>query len=349
MASDSRQKSDSSKNRSNSRQKSAEHRVDRAPLDFAERTSLRKMKSPAGPSRISDADGQRKTKRQPSRSPRLEGHLTKKQRLSSLKRDERLQRKTERLIRRFVFGVLFIVLLVLLVWGAAVLVRGPVFYATDIVVKNNSAVESSTIKKIAAIAQRSSVLTLDKKSIERKITDDPWIVSAEIRKKLPHTVLITVVERKPAAVVVFPSAQRWLIDDEGVWLGKVSGEGKGTTSGLDTRYDTQFDAANLGIIKDMPVTTAKEGKKTSSPEIANAMRIVAGLSDELFSQVERISCPSVTKTEIFTKIGIEIAIGDASNIALKDRIARSILKAQAGNVVLINVRSVDAPTWRGLK
>lgn len=364
MASDSRQKSDSSKKRPSSRRKDTAHRAERAPLDFSERTSLRKTKSERatlrGSSSASDTAkhrgvatrddaAEKKMDRRPSRSPRLEGHLSEKQRLSSLKRDERVRRTRERLIRRIVFGVLLVATLVLLVWGAITLVRGPVFYATDIVIDGNSVVSSSVIKKIAAIAPDSSVLTLDRKSIERRIADDPWIASAEIDNKLPHTVSITVLERKPTAVVAFPSGQRWLIDDEGVWLGKVNEDGKGTTSVFDSRYDTRFDATNISIIKDMPTTSAKEGQKTVSPEVANSMRIVAGLSEELLSQVDRISCPSVTKTEIFTKKGIEIAIGDAGNIALKDRIARSILKAQAGNVVLINVRSVDAPTWRGLK
>jgi len=338
------------------------------PQDFAERTSLRKTKPEPEPKRSSlrgsssafdtaeqfdrstrDSAAKKRTKQRPSRSSRLEEHLSKKQRLSSVKRDKRSQRMRERLVRRIVFGMLLVAMLVLLVWGSVTLVRGPVFFATDIVVDGNSAVTSSVIKEIAAIAPDSSVLTLDRKSIERKITDDPWIASVEIRKKLPHTVSITVLERKPTAMVAFPSGQRWVIDDEGIWLGKVNGDGKGTTSVSDSRYDTRFATANLSIIKDMPTTSAKEGQKTSSPEIANSMKVVAGLSKELLSQVDRISCPSVTKTEIFTKKGIEIAIGDASEITLKDRIARSILRAQAGNVVLINVRSVDAPTWRGLK
>ena len=261
MASDSRQKSDSSKKLPSSRRKDAAHRADRASLDFAERTSLRKTKPERSSLRgassafdamkhhdtaTRDAAAKKRAARRPSRSQRLEGHLSEKKRLSSVKRDERVRRTRERLIRRIVFGVLSVAMLVLLVWGSATLVRGPVFYPTDIVVDGNSTVTSAVIERIAAIAPDGSILTLDKKSIERRVTDDPWIASAEVHKKLPHTVSITVVERKPTAVVAFPSGQRWLIDDAGIWLGKVSGDGKGTTSVLDSRYDTRFDVANIG-------------------------------------------------------------------------------------------------------
>jgi cell division protein FtsQ len=47
------------------------------------------------------------------------------------------------------------------------------------------------------------------------------------------------------------------------------------------------------------------------------------------------------------KNDIQVFFGPAEEVAKKDLIARSILKREK-NIVYINVRITDRPTWRGL-
>jgi cell division protein FtsQ len=57
----------------------------------------------------------------------------------------------------------------------------------------------------------------------------------------------------------------------------------------------------------------------------------------------------VDKTALITVDDVEIYIGESTQLAEKDRIAREILDREKGKVVYINVRVVDRPTWRGLE
>jgi len=82
--------------------------------------------------------------------------------------------------------------------------------------------------------------------------------------------------------------------------------------------------------------------------VTNALAVLRGLSPELKAQVKAISAPSVDKTALVLNDGVQVFIGSATEMARKDLITRGIL-AREKNIVYINVRVVDRPTWRGLE
>ena len=343
MASNSRPRYDSYSTGNSSRKKIA---VSSSPASApSSRPSARKK--PASSRR--NVEPTRKTTEASRRAASQERSRSEKQRLSEIKRQERERRQRERFMRR-IAGISLLGLLVGgLIAGAVLLVNSSSFDVTTVKVSGVKRVTSDDVKELAQVSSSSSLLLLDKEEVVARLRQQPWIKDVKLTKKLPHTLGIQIVERTPNAVVVLPGVQnKWLISEDNVWLGKLDADEASTQAKTDSFGAVVFNAKTLVHIIDVPLSHPRDGKKANTAEVANAIKVLNGLSGQLRALTARVSAPSVAKTKIFTKSGIEISIGSAEDIKIKDRIARSILKSQKGKVVLINVRSIDAPTWRGL-
>lgn len=274
---------------------------------------------------------------------------TEKQRLADIKREERQRRQRERFIRRFVGIVLLVSVIAALAVGGVFLANSSVFDVTNIEVRGTKSLNAQDIKDLINIPSSSSLLLLNKDEIAEKIMEQPWVKDVSISKHLPHTLEVVINERTPRAIVTLPGENNsWLVSDDNIWLGKLDNSLTSTQAQNDTYGAVLFNAKSLIQIVDVPLSHPRDGKKVTTSEVTNAVRIINGISPALRKIIVRVSAPSVPKTKLFTKSGIEIAVGSAENIKTKDRITRSILAAQKGRVVLINVRAIDAPTWRGL-
>lgn len=123
--------------------------------------------------------------------------------------------------------------------GAFLFLRSPYFDIRDFQVAGNSRVSRDEI--LARSGQTSSnIFAFDVDKASRLIESSPWIETAAVKRELPGTILITVVERVPAAFTPVGDAI-WLVDasgrlldrDDGSWRGLVALTGplKQATSG----------------------------------------------------------------------------------------------------------------------
>ena len=312
----------------------------------AKRPSARRR--PEGSRRVSEPIKKDNASSQ-ARAKRASRPRNEKQRLADIKRQERQRRQRERLVRRIVGITLLVIVFAALVVGGVTLANSSVFDVTSIEVRGTTNLSAQDIKDLADIPSADSLLLLNKDAVAQRIMQQPWVKDVSISKHLPHTLEISVTQRTPRAVAVLPGENnKWLVSEDTVWLGKLDASLASTQAQSDSYGAVLFDAKKLIQIVDLPLSKPRDGKKVTTSEITNAIRVINGVSPELRKTMARVSAPSVPKTKFFTKSGIEIAVGSAEDIKTKDRIIRSILKAQKGRVVLINVRAIDAPTWRGL-
>jgi hypothetical protein len=238
-----------------------------------------------------------------------------------------------------------------LVVGVVALLNSNLFAANELSVQGVSALSRDYILKIAAIDKEQSTILFDEQDLEQKLEENVWVKDARVETSLPHKVNIAISERIPGTFVV-GEEESYLLSQDGYWLGKYKSK-----SGTVT--DTDADSESLKLAKDqrprIRITELEEpnyrrGIKAGSRTLANALAILDGLSPELISQLDYVSAPSVMEASVFTEDGLEIDIGSAEGIVEKDQIIRQIMKERAGDeVILINVRSIDKPTWRGLK
>ncbi|HET6351898.1 MAG TPA: FtsQ-type POTRA domain-containing protein [Coriobacteriia bacterium] len=250
--------------------------------------------------------------------------------LASSKRTERERRQTVIRLRRNALVVAAVAVVVLLCWGAVSLYNAPIFTIKTVTVSGNHHLGEADTLRLAAVPADSTLVKVPRSAIRRRLMASPWVRDARVDRDFPQTLRIRLFERKPSVIVDQGGAKLWIVSADGYWLGKRSAEETG-----------------LVQVTGLPKLPVKTGRKASSREVLNAVSIVERLSPELRAQVVSIAAPSIDKTALRTDKDVEIFIGEATEMAKKDRVAREILKRHP-KAVYINVRVPDDPTWRGL-
>lgn len=284
----------------------------------------------------------------PSKRGAERREMTESQKFASNKAQERSQRQRARTVRRVGAVVGAVALVGAVVWAIGALVSSPIFNVTKVVVTGNKSVPAQDIRSAVATDVATTVFKVKVDDVVASLAPLPWIASVTVDKRLPSTIALTVTERTAAATVSTTGKVAWVLSSDGVWLGTASDDGGAVVDPRGRFASVPCDVNNLVVIGDVPEPDVEVGRRSSSPEVRNVLKILAGLSAELRSQIRSVSATEVGNTKLFTADDVEIVIGSADDIAVKNKIIDSILKAHAGKVSLINVRSVDSPTWRGL-
>ncbi|NTU71760.1 MAG: FtsQ-type POTRA domain-containing protein [Coriobacteriia bacterium] len=252
-------------------------------------------------------------------------------RLAHAKRDEREIRLRIAARRRWFIGAALVVAAVAILAGLVALWRAPFFSVDSVTVSGVKRLTSAQVLAEAAVPAGATLTRLPRKAIVKRLLADPWIADARVMARFPHALEISITERTPAAIVDAGGTSIWLIDGSGVWLGKSSGEASGT----------------LPVVRDIEALKPTPGTTTDSPELANALAVIGGLGADLRAKVRTVSAPTVDKTALILPRGVQVFVGSAEDIAKKSTVAQAILN-QNKNVVYVNVRVVNRPTWRGL-
>jgi cell division protein FtsQ len=234
------------------------------------------------------------------------------------------------------------------VWAVITVLHAPFFEVSTIEVVGAGPLPASDIKGLAAIPKGETTLLLNKKGVRTRLLRDPWIEAVDISRKLPRTVELHLTLRQPIAFVELEDGERWLLAADGVWLASWD-----TTAGIASDPQGSFpefsvETSGLIAVTGIEGLQPTAGDKNRAAILRNALAILNGLSSSLAAEVVELQAPDVVRTSLRTKDGIEIDIGSADDIATKDKIVREVLAEQKGKVVLINVRSVEHPIWRGL-
>lgn len=269
--------------------------------------------------------------------------------LSTVKREAREKRQKAHRLKKWGIALLLVALVVGLGVGAYELIHSSLFDITTIEVSGTKLLTKDDVIHMLNFdtASGQSLILLDKRDVIDSISKSSWIAGVSVKKRLPHVLSISVEERKPVMKVRYAGDDSWVVGTGGYWLGIIDTKTNTIDPGNNAPKVT-WKGERLIEVVDMPSGKPKVGTRIKTAELRNAFSIVTGLSDKLRSQIVKISTPDVSKTMLSTEKGIEIAIGSANDIVRKDKIARTIMREEKGKVVLINVRSVAAPTWRGL-
>jgi hypothetical protein len=100
--------------------------------------------------------------------------------------------------------------------GYRTLLRLPYFRVVEIEVAGNLQVASRDILASLELSPEASILGLDLPGLTRRVLRNPWIKEASIRRRLPLSLTVHVVERVPEAV--FIADRRYLLSADGVIL-----------------------------------------------------------------------------------------------------------------------------------
>lgn len=353
-----------------------------------------------------------------------------------------------------IVAVVAAVLLVLVV-GGVVVTNSPIFSVTEVVVNGSEHVTQDTVERLVDVPEGSTLFNYDASAIEASLKQNPWVESVQIERTFPHTITITPVEYKVAAIAYITSSDvAWAIDASGTWIapislsvavdaegnvvsgtagtqaslqqgsdgsedasassdgaggdaassdstdGDASSSGDGAdTSGASSDSDAAGDAEG-GSSTDSDTASAdggsgsdaasadnasssdgsaadgtqtltginaalalarqdgavlftdiasdvepSEGSKVSSDVITAGLEYVSGFSSDFLAQIDYLSLESVDAISVFLSNGIEVALGEPTDVSLKERVVTGLLD-QVQGITYIDVRNPESPTYR---
>jgi cell division protein FtsQ len=175
------------------------------------------------------------------------------------------RRKTKRVwVSWRVLRVLFTALVVL--YGAyrafSLVLNATALQVSKVAVRGTVRLSAGEVQQLAHGLYGSNIITADLMKYRRRILDSPWVADAALRRVLPSTVEITVVERRPFGISRLGS-QLFLIDREGTVIDE---------------YGPQYASFDLPIIDGL-VQAPRDGKPAIDPGRARlAARVIDSVS-----------------------------------------------------------------------
>jgi cell division protein FtsQ len=118
---------------------------------------------------------------------------------------------------RLAIGVVLVAGALWFVWA------GPLLAVSTVRVDGVSTLPAEQVQEAAGIADGTPLLQVDVDAAEARVAALPQVASVEVTRGWPQTVVITVEERVPVAVVGEPG-RRTLVDAEGVLFDSVTGD-----------------------------------------------------------------------------------------------------------------------------
>jgi cell division protein FtsQ len=106
-------------------------------------------------------------------------------------------------------------------WGHRELRELPSFEVSEILVQGNHHLSTQEILDRLPLPVPVNILQLNLERLARRIATHPWIRSASIRWRLPLSIIVTIEERQPAALLV--AAKTYLVSTDAVILEEVQG------------------------------------------------------------------------------------------------------------------------------
>jgi len=156
-------------------------------------------------------------------------------------------------LKRGTFILMAVIIIAVLVIGMKLLTRH--FSVNEIIVSGNYHLDKDDIVKNMNIKKGKPLLDIRSTEIKERLSENPWIKSAALKKQFPGTLLIKVEEAAPRALLSIKK-KLYIIDDDGNILERIKGES----------------------IPFLPVI--KEISPKNKKEISEALKLIASLSEK---------------------------------------------------------------------
>jgi cell division protein FtsQ len=203
--------------------------------------------------------------------------------------------------RRIVRAALVVVALGLGIW---LVWAGPLLAVSTVRVDGVSTLPAEQVREAAGIADGTPLLQVDVDAAEARVAALPQVASVEVTRGWPQTVVVTVVERVPVAIVGEPG-DRTLVDAEGVLFDSVSGD------------------APAGVV---PLVVDDPGP--GDPATMAALTAIRALPRDLRDQVGGVAAPGPGEISMVLVDGTVVEWGSADESAAK----ASALDALVGRI-----------------
>lgn len=222
----------------------------------------------------------------------------------------------------------------------------PVFTITSIEADPSDHLSATDITRLAAVGEGTTLLNVDTGQIEERLSKNPWVASVHVERQFPDKLHLVIEERKVLAIVTITSGNTaWYLSDAGTWIEPLQ---FATTDGdlADAALSRAREEGCL-LIRDVPATTEpKAGAAATDPSILGVIDYQKDFSEGLSSQIVSYSAPSEEAISCALSSGIEISLGDPSQIPSKEAVINELMAQHPGKLTYINVRNPSKPSFR---
>jgi cell division protein FtsQ len=196
-----------------------------------------------------------------------------------------------------------VVALVAVVW---LLLVSPVLGVSSVRVDGVRSLPADQVRETAGIQRGTPLLRVDVDAARARIARLPQVGSVEVTRGWPHTVVVTVVERTPIAIVG-PPGQRTLVDAHGVLFDTITGTPPAGVVPLDVASPASGDPATMAGIA-----------------------AIKALPDDLRTQVASVAVPTVDEITLALTDGTQVRWGGPDRSDRKSDALAAVLEQLAG-------------------
>jgi cell division protein FtsQ len=223
-----------------------------------------------------------------------------------------------RLRRRHVRLAVTASVVVALGWA---LLAGPLLAVRTVQVDGAATLPADLVREAAGIAVGRPLLRVDVAAAEERVAQLPQVASVEVARGWPSSVVITVVERVPVAIVGEPG-RRSLVDAEGVLFDSVTG------------------SAPPGVV---PLDVARPG--SGDPATMAGLAAVSALPAEVRRDVVRAAATTAEDISLTLSEGTIVRWGDAERSTDKAAALAGLLEQiDAGRLEPAQTIDVSTPS-----
>lgn len=206
-------------------------------------------------------------------------------------------------------------------WGV---INSPVFGIATVRVEGARSLGADEVRRLAGVREGTNLLRLSMDSVASAVEHSPWIADASAERSLPSTLVIGIVERRPAG---------WFEDPEG---GAVVSDDGTILERVDAAPD---DLPSLGLTSDR----VEPGERLEQRPVT--LRVAASLSPRLRAVIRSVTSVG-EEVELELRSGARILYGEPTGLQDKVRTIEDLLawaEQQGVPIATIDVRVPGAP------
>ena len=190
----------------------------------------------------------------------------------------------------------------------------------EVVVQGNRSASAAEIVSAAQLYRGQSLLSLPIRHIRERIELVPWIKTVSLRRRLPHTLVISVEERVPIAVVSAP--ERCLVLGEG---------------GVVVSTDCSLSQGLMEVVG-VAVSSEEPGARILDPRALHLIERLAAISLRGLT-VWRMEATDRGSIRLLTEQDVTILLGTLGEAASQlDRLAALCRRFDVGDYETIDLR-----------
>lgn len=222
----------------------------------------------------------------------------------------------------FIYGVALVILLSL---GLTFFLRSSVFTIQQVVVEGLKNIPAADIQRLTSGIQGQNILLFDQEQVSRKISLHPLVQTVALQRKLPHTLVVKVTERSPAALVVVPKGVLE-VDGQGVFLRR-----------LESWPNTDYPVITGINVSD----SAGPGQNLANPALTAALLLLRQAPAALLPMIGEIHVNAIQQLSLFLTSGVEVRLGQADEWKDKLTALYNLLNDKGYQTVQQGVRYID--------